>query len=149
MIAAIPWCGSPTRSSPGPIKTSRTVSPRRIPMTSSGGWPSLPAFTQMRSARSPTVSMTGSAGPASATPSRASKAACAASVAACAIVTQYRTIPESVTVSGTPPRDCARKSSDALPALPSTFTKRTAIRGAPPRRAAKAVSCSMNRLVRP
>ena len=55
----------------------------------------------------------------------------------------------SVTVSGTPARAWRRKSSDALPALASTFTNRTAVRCAPARRAEYALSCSMNRFVRP
>ena len=58
-------------------------------------------------------------------------------------------MPVSVTVSGTSARACRRNSSDALPALPSTFTNRTAIRCAPALRAANAVSCSMKRFVSP
>ena len=50
-------------------------------------------------------------------------------------VIQNRIMPVSVTVSGTPARAWRRNSSDALPALASTLTSRTAQRWPPPSRA--------------
>ena len=103
----------------------------------------------MRSAISPISVSTGSAAVSSRAPSCAASAPCATSDAAWAIVIQKRTIVGSVSVSGTPARAWRSHSSVALPALPSTFTSRTAARPPSERSAASAVSVSISRFVRP
>ena len=87
-----------------------------------------PRRARSAAASSPTDSSAGSCGVESTSPSAASSAPWASTSAACAPVIQKRIMPVSVTVSGTPARAWRRNSSEALPALASTLTSRTAQR---------------------
>ena len=134
-ISAIPWCCSSPSSSPGPISTSLVVSPGRIPITSMSGSPSFPAASRSasparrRSARpDPTRWPAALPRPPAARHARPRRRV--------PHVIQYRSIPVSVTVRGTPARDCRRKISDTAAGAARTFTNRTAVRCAPARRAA-------------
>ena len=66
----MPWKRGSASSSPGPISTSLSVSPGRMPSRSISASPSPPPSRQIRCASSPTVSTTASDGAASRTPSR-------------------------------------------------------------------------------